>query len=63
MLDLLNVIVKGDGTNAFGLSICDNVEDAERLTDRGMPMLINGRYIRGFISPKYTDDRRQRYPV
>ena len=38
MLDLLNVIVKGDGTNAFGLSICDNVEDAERLTDRGMPI-------------------------
>lgn len=38
MLELLNVIVKGDGTNAFGLSICDNVEDAERLTDRGMPI-------------------------
>lgn len=32
------IIVKGDGTNAFGLSICDNVEDAERLTDRGMPI-------------------------
>lgn len=38
MLELLRVIVKGDGTTAFGLSICDNVEDAVRLTDRGMPI-------------------------
>mgnify|MGYP000554276952 CR=1 FL=1 len=38
MLKLLEVIVRGDGKHAFGLSICDNVEDAERLTDRGMPI-------------------------
>lgn len=38
MLNLLEVIIKGDGKHAFGLSICGNVEDAERLTDRGMPI-------------------------
>lgn len=38
LLDLMKVIVKGDGTNAFGLSICDNVEEAVRLSDRGMPI-------------------------
>lgn len=38
MLRLLAEIVKGDGTNCFGLSICDNVEEAVRLSDRGMPI-------------------------
>lgn len=38
MLRLLEKIIKGDGTNCFGLSICDNVEDAVRLSDRGMPI-------------------------
>lgn len=38
MLDILEKIIRGDGSNCFGLSICDNVEDAERLYDRGMPI-------------------------
>ncbi|WP_287714524.1 reverse transcriptase/maturase family protein [Blautia sp.] len=38
MLLLLERIIKGDGSNCFGLSICDNVEDAVRLSDRGMPI-------------------------
>lgn len=38
MLELLAEIIKGDGTNCFGLSICDNVEEAVRLYDRGMPI-------------------------
>lgn len=38
ILRLLELIIKGDGTNAFGLSICDNVEEAVRLSDRGMPI-------------------------
>lgn len=38
ILHLLELIIKGDGTNAFGLSICDNVEEAVRLSDRGMPI-------------------------
>lgn len=38
MLHILETIIKGDGNSAFGLSICDNVEDAVRLTDRGMPI-------------------------
>lgn len=38
MLELLEKIVRGDGTQAFGLSLCDNVENAQRLTDRGMPI-------------------------
>lgn len=38
MLRLLEKIIKGDGTNCFGLSICENVEDAVRLSDRGMPI-------------------------
>lgn len=38
MLRLLETIIRGDGSNCFGLSICDNVEDAVRLSDRGMPI-------------------------
>lgn len=38
MLNLLEKIIRGDGTNCFGLSICDNVEDAIRLSNRGMPI-------------------------
>lgn len=38
MLKLLEVIINGDGNQAFGISLGDNVETAERLTDRGMPI-------------------------
>lgn len=34
---LLRLIIEGDGT-PFGLTLCKNVEDAERIDDRGMPI-------------------------
>lgn len=36
-LHLLGLIIEGDGT-PFGLTLCDNIEDAEHLDDRGMPI-------------------------
>lgn len=38
MLQLLEVIVKGDGTHNFGLTLCDNVEEAQRIPGCGMPI-------------------------
>lgn len=38
MLQLLETIIRGDGTQCFGLSLCENVEDAVRVSDRGMPI-------------------------
>lgn len=37
ILQLLQLIIEGDGT-PFGLTLCDNLEDAERINDRGMPI-------------------------
>lgn len=37
VLQLLQLFIEGDGT-PFGLTICDNIEEAERINDRGMPI-------------------------
>ncbi len=37
MMWLLQLFIDGDGT-PFGLTLCYNVEDAERINDRGMPI-------------------------
>lgn len=37
MIQLLDLFIKGDGT-PFGLTLCKNVEDADRINDRGMPI-------------------------
>lgn len=37
VLQLVQLFIEGDGT-AFGLTICDNQEDVERINYRGMPI-------------------------